>query len=308
MALPIDPGKIKKIADTIVKDIDVDIAINIYYDSYTNPKILNSFKEFLKDVDDSVIIDYIDFDKNHTYNEMDSDFAIILDSDPLACVLTYKSYSAKKIPCAILDIDPATILNMASDKSISINKSDLLCPSISSYKTSIENNQEVIDFETYNSKMDKSLKKKFRDWLCYVSQDVQVAYAAKLPFLRNPISKHIINATSLENAGVGALRIVPGIDIALLTLNQARMLLQLAAIYGYEIGSARILEIVVLALSSIGLRYISRNIKEKSSVPNFIIDAGFGLLATQVVGCVAKEYFSRKLAPESILEKVKLSF
>lgn len=73
------------------------------------------------------------------------------------------------------------------------------------------------------------------DWLYIYSEAVQVSYAANFPFLRSTISTRVINACAIENAGVGALKILPGADMPIMTLNQGRMILELAAIYGYSI-------------------------------------------------------------------------
>lgn len=153
--------------------------------------------------------------------------------------------------------------------------------------------------------MDKSLKAKINNWLFYVSEDVQVAYAAKFPFVREIIANRIINATSIENAGIGAIKILPGADMPIMTLNQARMILELAAIYGYEVNTDRIVEMVVLVLTAFGFKYLSKVVNKNLPIPDFIVDAAFGLGGTEFLGRISKEYFEKRMAPEGLVDKVK---
>ncbi len=140
------------------------------------------------------------------------------------------------------------------------------------------------------------------------SEASQIAYAAKFPFLRPPISNRVVNATAIENAGVGAIKIIPGADMPLMTLNQARMLLELAAIYDYDVNADRIVEIVALVLSAFGFKSLSKYVHKATPIPSFVIDAVFGFGGTMLLGRVAKEYFASGLAPEGLVDKIKSLF
>ena len=156
--------------------------------------------------------------------------------------------------------------------------------------------------------MDLSIKRKLTDWLYIYSEAVQISYAAHFPFLRSAISIRVINACAIENAGVGALKLLPGADMPIMTLNQGRMILELAAIYGYNITLDRLVEIVVLVLSAFGFRALSNYINNEVPIPDFIVDAVFGFGGTQLLGYAAREYFARGLAPEGLVEKCKNLF
>lgn len=123
--------------------------------------------------------------------------------------------------------------------------------------------------------------------------------------MRSAISRRVINACSIENAGVGALKILPGADMPIMTLNQGRMIMELAAIYGYSISADRLVEIVVLVLSAFGLRALSNYVNDEVPIPEFVVDAVFGFGGTQLLGYATREYFARGLAPEGLVEKCK---
>ena len=60
----------------------------------------------------------------------------------------------------------------------------------------------------------------------------RLALALSFPFVRKPLSLEAVSATSLQNAGIGLVLFIPGADMTLMTLNQAKMLLQIAAACG----------------------------------------------------------------------------
>ena len=107
---------------------------------------------------------------------------------------------------------------------------------------------------------------------------------------------------------MGVLKILPGADMPLMTLNQARMILELAAIYGYDISADRIIEIVVLVLGAFGMRALSNYINDNLPIPEIVVDAVFGFAGTELIGFLAREYFSRGLAPEALIDKCKSFF
>src|SRR5207249_3805576 len=68
--------------------------------------------------------------------------------------------------------------------------------------------------------------------------------ATRLPVLRKPVSDALIASYAKKNGLVGAAIFVPGADFPVLTLNQLRLVLRLAAVYGHELDGRRALELV----------------------------------------------------------------
>ena len=64
------------------------------------------------------------------------------------------------------------------------------------------------------------------------------ALAARLPVLRAAVCKHLIAHFSRRNAVIAAAIFIPGVDMPVLTLNQARLVLRIALAYGQEVDRA----------------------------------------------------------------------
>lgn len=305
MQLPVDPAKMKKVAEEVLGEIESSIVVNVYVDSTCNEKLVKSIEAHLNTASDAVQLNFIDLAQKKLHMELEPDFAIVLAGEDKYSVLTYAALQIKDVPALIICLDPHCIIDAAKSNDVAVRKCDVICPSYKTYTWVDNNGNKTIDFSDYNSAMDLSIKRKFSDWLYIYSEAVQISYATHFPFLRSAISRRVINACSIENAGVGALKILPGADMPIMTLNQGRMIMELAAIYGYSISVDRLVEIVVLVLSAFGLRALSNYINDEVPIPEFIVDAVFGFGGTQLLGYAAREYFAYGLAPDGLVEKCK---
>ena len=81
------------------------------------------------------------------------------------------------------------------------------------------------------------------EWIIAACKDKRLAFALAFPFVRRPLSLDAVRATSVQNAGVGVVVFIPGADMPIMTLNQAKMLLQIAAAYGQPLSAERIKEL-----------------------------------------------------------------
>ena len=75
-----------------------------------------------------------------------------------------------------------------------------------------------------------TLDRRMGEWIIAACKDKRLAFALAFPFVRRPLSLDAVRATSVQNAGVGVVVFIPGADMPIMTLNQAKMLLQIAAV------------------------------------------------------------------------------
>lgn len=306
MEMPIDIGKMRKVAEDIQLDIDVNININVYLDKTCDENMINSICDYFEEADNTVSINYIPIEKTELHLDYNPDFAVIISGQNDDCALCYEALVENHIAAFIVTVDPKNFIDAAKINRIRVPRENLICPNIKSYTTSVDDEGEsFIDLDRYNVSMDLDIKDKIVKWLYNFAYTAEIIYAAKFPFLRSKIATSLINSCSFENAGIGLIKILPGADLPLMTLNQARMILELAAIYGYSIDEDRILEIVTVVISAFGMRYLSQYVKKATPIAGFIVDGASGLIATQALGNIAKEYFASGMAIDGLVEKVK---
>jgi uncharacterized protein (DUF697 family) len=117
------------------------------------------------------------------------------------------------------------------------------------------------------------------------------ALAAALPALRAAVIDHAIEATARQNALVGAVIILPGADMPVMTMNQLKMVLRIGAAYGYRSDLQRTVEVLGVIASGLGMRTLARRAVEYVPGLGWAMRAGFGYVGTEAIGRSAVAYF-----------------
>lgn len=131
-------------------------------------------------------------------------------------------------------------------------------------------------------------------WIVDVFRKKRTAFAQCFPFLRFPLANELVNAASMQNAGVGFVVIIPGADLPVMTLNQMRVVLQIAAIYGASIDFNRVKELAAVFGSAFGWRALARELCSALPGLGWVLKAGVGYSGTQAIGRAAIAYFEKQ--------------
>jgi len=125
-----------------------------------------------------------------------------------------------------------------------------------------------------------------------LDEDYLVALAKGYPPLRRAVCEEIVRHNARQNAVVGALPI-PGADMPVMTANQARMVLNIAAAYGEELSMDRAKELLGVLAAGFGLRAISRQAVKLVPVGGWAAAAVIGYAGTVAMGRSTILYFER---------------
>lgn len=117
--------------------------------------------------------------------------------------------------------------------------------------------------------------------------------AARLPVLREHVCDGLIERFSRQNGIVGAAVFVPGADFAVLTLNQIRLVLRLAAAHGVEIDQSRLPEVLATLGAGFGFRAVARQLLGAVPVAGWIVKGGVAYAGTRALGEAAQFYFAQ---------------
>ena len=125
-----------------------------------------------------------------------------------------------------------------------------------------------------------------------VGGDRVVALGRRFPVLRAWASRKVIKRTARQNGLVGAAFIVPGTDMPVMTLNQIKMVLSIAAIHGEEITTERAVELLGVVGSGFGLRAVARQALDFVPGPGWAFKGVVGYTGTRALGEAALRYFA----------------
>ena len=120
--------------------------------------------------------------------------------------------------------------------------------------------------------------------------------AARLPVLRRPIADALIARVARQNGVLGAAIFVPGADFTVLTLNQLRLVLRLAAMHGEELDAQRLPEVLAVVGGGLGFRGVARQLLSVVPVAGWAVKGGIAYTGTRALGEAALRYFDAKAA------------
>ena len=136
-----------------------------------------------------------------------------------------------------------------------------------------------------------TLDARMGQWVCAACRAKRLAFAQAFPFVRRPLALETVNATAVQNAGVGLLFLIPGADLPVMTLNQAKMLLQIAAAYGQSIDAGRVRELAALVGGAFACRAVARRLAAAVPVLGWAVRAAVGYSGTFAMGHAAVEFY-----------------
>lgn len=145
---------------------------------------------------------------------------------------------------------------------------------------------------SFDDELKGELADKIGRWIVSaVDAEKKLAFSIAYPFVRRPLAYDAISSTALQNAGIGVVVFVPGADMPLMTANQIKMILQIAAAYGQPLGPERVLELLGVLVNAFIFRNISRQIAGLVPALGWAVKGTMGYLGTQAIGRAAIEYF-----------------
>jgi uncharacterized protein (DUF697 family) len=120
------------------------------------------------------------------------------------------------------------------------------------------------------------------------------ALAARLPALRRAVCDELIRSFAKKNAIIAAAVFIPGVDLPVLTLNQARLVLRIALAHGQEIDKDRALELLGVVGAGFGLRTVARELLDLVPVAGWAVKGAVAYAGTKAIGEAAVRYFEAR--------------
>lgn len=138
---------------------------------------------------------------------------------------------------------------------------------------------------------DEVLSGPLADWAMNRLEKLRTALGQNFEFMRRSLAKEIVKQAAWQNAAIGVVVFIPGADMPLMTLNQGRMLLQIAAAYGQPLDTERVKELGAVVAGGFLFRTFARELV--GLVPGFgwAVKGGIAYSGTMAMGTAAISYF-----------------
>lgn len=122
--------------------------------------------------------------------------------------------------------------------------------------------------------------------------DLVIPLSRQFPIFRGEAAWQEVQATAKQNGVVGVIPI-PGADLPLMTANQVKMVLRMAAMFDMPLGVDRARELLAVIGGGFGLRTAARQIAKFIPGPGWLLSGAIGYSGTLAMGKAALEYFRR---------------
>jgi uncharacterized protein (DUF697 family) len=286
--LPVQPAALLEAIGLTEEQSASQLEVAIFADASLDPALLAYAKAAFRPHTDNLILTVTPYFDEPPLISEDNALLVVLAADGPATGRIMVDALRAQVPAVAVTLDPARLQQIAREH---YNELDL---------------RSIVTVEECEGKADDErfarLFVALGSWIVRKLSDDQLVLARAFDFVRNPFVANAIQATSVQNAVIAAAFFLPGADMPLLTLNQAKLFLQIAAAYGAVIDQQRLKELVVLLLSGFGFRALARRLVGVVPVLGWAIRGGVGYTGTLAVGQAAREYFERGGDIKTILE------
>lgn len=319
MQLPVNVAEVLRIATDMKEMESTPVAVSIYIDD-TAPGELVGFVRSLfasSGANTRVTISYLDSGDKSIDLKGEEDALVLIAGDSLdvgACAEYSRNHD---VPCMVVTCDPLKISANAEESGYPLPDADVIAPvklesvalqkvlnsvpvlrnlgkgakgSSTDIVTAVGNDASVGPIELNDENM-RILSDRMGKWIVSAVEGKDLAFAMAFQFVRRPLADDSITATSLQNAAVGFVPFIPGADMPIMTLNQIKMVLQIATAYGQPVDADRAKEILAVLAGAFVSRHIVRTCTKVIPVAGWLFSGGMGFAATEAMGRAMVEYF-----------------
>ncbi len=290
--MPIDLGKLYDRATRIDIERKDDVYVNIVYDATASDELFMTVHRAFASEASNVHVDERILESTLPGVALPADLCVIVGGLSLLLGDVASASRAMGIPTVIVTEEGKT--GFSEDKLV-LESSIAEVSSTSQAETpaAVPSGKGIPVDDLVQVNLSDSLPlQAVGTWIVQHAPAKRLSMAGAFEFLRRPLAIELSICRSIDNAAIGIVIFTPGADMPLITLNQALLVLQIAAIYNLPLDKERVKEIAVVVASAFAFRALARKLSDV--LPNFLgfaVDAGVAFGATMAVGYAALEYF-----------------
>ena len=267
--MPVDVKKVLEVAKSVEEARNIPVGVCVLLDETAPEDLLARVRCIFEPQSPGADVQVFWLDANGTTFDNTTDFVVIVaGSDKRTGEKAHDARMAG-IPAMVVASSPDYVESRAKATGFAIPDGDLIDGSVD----------------------DGELGEAIGKWLLAVNKNKKLALAQAFACARRPLAAESIRATSIQNAGVGAVVIIPGADMPVMTLNQIKMLLQIAAAYGQPMDAGRVKELAAVVGGGFLARTAARELVGLVPVGGWAVKGGIGYSATMAMGYAALNYF-----------------
>lgn len=295
-SMPIDVSKVLSAITTIGQQRDLPSRVELVFDPTASNALVDKVIEAFVDVSSNAHVTDVVLDKKVPVIPKDTDLVIVIGGDSLLLGDVVHVAEECDVPAVVVIERGKTYF--ANDRRSAQAYADMtLSANTAPTLTGTAHTPGVgrgIDLENLvDLELDGESARPLEQLGTWIVQNVpskRLSLARAFPFIRHPLAVELAKQTTIQNGAIGFV-IVPGADMPLIALNQAKMVLQIAAVYGKEMNKERIGEVLAVIAGSFGCRAVARRLVAQVPVLSWVIKPAIAASGTMGMAIAAIEYY-----------------
>ena len=292
MQLPVDIGALFHEATNIDTASQTPLTVSIYMDETAPGDVAALVRQAFASASPHARVSTLYFPSFPVVAAPETDMAVIVAGLDENIGKYCNDIRLAGVPVMCVTTLPDLVCEISKNSGYPLLKNDIIKPEFDKSKKALSHQEQnnVEPFVLTKAASEKMLVK-MGEWIIETCKEKRLAFALAFTFVRKPLSREAVSATSAQNAGVGLVVFIPGADMPIMTLNQGKMLLQIAAAYGQAMNVERIKELAAVVGGAFVFRSVARQAVAFIPGLGWAIKAAIGYTGTYAMGHAAIEYF-----------------
>lgn len=266
------------------------VRVHVYLDDSADGDLANVALAATRTNAPNASVAYDAYPPQHAIPDASADLAVLVAGDMGATGKLYADLHAMGVPTVVFALNREAVCSAAKDSGNAIAGDDVIAPDSAAAPLALADHAADSPI-TLDSTDAKAMFEQFGRWVVAVFKDKRLAFAHAFPCVRKPLALESVNETAVQNAGIGVVAIIPGADMPLMTLNQVKMFLEMAAAYGEELSLGRVKEIAAIVGGAFAMRTVARQVVGIVPGVGWAVKGGIGYAGTVAMGHALLEYF-----------------
>lgn len=297
MQLPVDVKAVIDEATNIDEARNTPLSVSVYIDESAPGDVIAHVRSAFASASASARVSMTYLGGSSFMPRHDDDMAVVVAGLCQEVGAYVEQLQAVGVPTMVATTLPSLVAEIADAQGHPLASADIVSPEVPKCALRLLPGKAADGGTSFAepSILDKSMTPLFDhrmgEWVIEACHAKRLAFALAFPFVRRPLSADAVNATAAQNAGIGLVMFIPGADLPIMTLNQAKMLLQIAAAYGEPMSVDRVKELAAVVSGAFAFRALARQVVALVPALGWVVKAAIGYSGTQAMGRAAIEYF-----------------
>lgn len=202
------------------------------------------------------------------------DFCMVLCGFSASSAYAYQRAYESGTPCALLSLTPRLCLELAQFAQVDIPTEDIMA------RASLPEQEQV-----------HVIEKRLAQWMLSVLPEKKLTLCNAFPFVRGVAARSEVSSCAVQNSAIGLVHLIPGADLPLMTVNQVKMLLRIASMYGHELDFLQAVQVVGVGAFAFVSRSGARSALRALPAFGQLIRASVALGSTCAIGWALIAYY-----------------